>query len=163
MNKFVDYAGNDIIYVGCPACEYAKHKFEVPCGMVYEDKYLTVTQDWELPIPGMMIVSPKRHVEYLSELTPIERNHVFSVVNDVIIILRREGFVSGANVIFEEKKDRHLHVWILPRDGWKERGVDPTKDIRELQRFAIENMKTVENITKINNIAEILRKNLSNR
>ena len=53
-------------------CAYANHVFALQCGMVYEDEMITISQDWELPINGFMVVCPKRHVEYLSELTEDE-------------------------------------------------------------------------------------------
>ena len=54
-----NYANEEISYNGCPGCAYAKHEFELPCGMAYENNNFTMSQDWELPIEGFYIVSPK--------------------------------------------------------------------------------------------------------
>ena len=48
----------------------------------------TLSQDWELPIKGFFIVSPKRHIEKLSELTAEERNEMFYIVDKTVKILR---------------------------------------------------------------------------
>ena len=55
-----NYANEEISYRGCPGCAYAKHEFELPCKMAYENDNFTLSQDWELPIEGFLIVSPKK-------------------------------------------------------------------------------------------------------
>ena len=50
----LNYANERIEFVGCLACAYAKHEFELPCGMAYEDALFTLSQDWELPIQGFL-------------------------------------------------------------------------------------------------------------
>lgn len=50
-----------------------------------------MAQDWELPIEGFMIVSPKRHVERLDEFSRDERIEMFDIVDRVISILRERG------------------------------------------------------------------------
>ena len=55
-----NYKNEKIEFSGCPGCAYAKHEFALPCGMAYEDELFTLSQDWELPIEGFMVISPKR-------------------------------------------------------------------------------------------------------
>lgn len=50
----IDYANNLIEFKGCPGCAYAKHEFSLPCKMAYENENFTLSQDWELPIPGFL-------------------------------------------------------------------------------------------------------------
>lgn len=50
-----------------------------------------MAQDWDLPIEGFMIVSPKRHVERLDEFSRDERIEMFDIVDRVISILRERG------------------------------------------------------------------------
>ena len=57
-------------------------------GMAYENDRFTLSQDWELPIQGFFIVSPKRHIEKLCELTKDERNEMFEIVDKTVKILR---------------------------------------------------------------------------
>lgn len=161
MMKTVDYAGNVIECAGsCPACAYANHEFELPCGMTYEDEICTVSQDWQLPINGMIIVAPKRHVKFFDELTSGERTHLFEIVNKVIAILRKNNVAKEFNVLFEEKKDIHFHIWILPRDGWNELGINPTKEIDKLQKYALEHFKTKENFEKIAETSNLISLNM---
>ena len=52
----INYANKKVEFTGCPGCAYANHKFELPCGMAYENERFTLSQDWELPIEGFMVV-----------------------------------------------------------------------------------------------------------
>ena len=38
-----NYANEEISYRGCPGCAYAKHEFELPCGMAYENDNFTLS------------------------------------------------------------------------------------------------------------------------
>jgi diadenosine tetraphosphate (Ap4A) HIT family hydrolase len=162
-NKSVDYAGNAISFGNgdCPACAYARGEFLIPCGLAYEDDVCTVSQDWQIPINGFMIVAPKRHITSLEQMTETERNHIFNIVNKVISILRNNKTANDFNVIFEEKKDVHFHVWILPRDQWKELGINPTKEIGKLFEYALANLRTKENLDAISKTNTLLKKELA--
>ena len=52
----INYANEIVKFEGCPGCAYAKHEFVLPCGMAYEDELFTLSQDWELPIEGFMVL-----------------------------------------------------------------------------------------------------------
>ena len=84
MNKMMNYCNQEFEFNDCPACAYAKHEFSLPCGMAYEDFNYTLSQDWKLPIPGFLVVSPKRHVEKFGELSDNERIEIFNIVNKTI-------------------------------------------------------------------------------
>ena len=111
----INYANKEIKFEGCPGCAYAKHEFDLPCGIAYENEKFILSQDWELPILGFFIVSPKKHIEKLEELTKEERDEMFDIVDKTIKILRRNNICDRFDIIFEEKENRHLHVWIMPR------------------------------------------------
>ena len=92
MMKTLDYADTELICLeDCPGCAYANHEFILPCGMAYEDDMCTISQDWQLPINGMIIIAPKRHVVTFEEMTKEERVHLFEMVNKVISILRKKN------------------------------------------------------------------------
>ena len=153
-----NYANEEISYRGCPGCAYAKHEFELPCGMAYENDNFTLSQDWELPIEGFLIVSPKRHIEKLSELTDNERNEMFDIVNKTIKILRENNVCDRFEIIFEEKENRHLHVWIMPRHKWMTELVDDIIDnIGTILEYAKSNFRSENVYAKINNITKIVK------
>ncbi len=154
-----NYKGEELIYTGCPACAYARKEFSLPCCMAYEDENFTISQDWELPIEGFLIVSPKRHIEKLSDLTDYERNEMFDIVNKTIKILRENNVCDRFEIIFEEKENRHLHVWIMPRQEWMKNLVDNIIDnIGIICEYAKENMRNEKTYNEINRVSEILKK-----
>ena len=126
--------------------------------MAYENERFTLSQDWELPIKGFFIVSPKRHVEKLCELTDDERNEMLYIVDMTMKILRANKICDRFDYVFEEKENRHLHVWIMPRHKWmNEVADDIIDDIRSVFKFAKENFRSAENYEEINRITNIVR------
>ena len=154
----INYANEEIVVSGCPGCAYANHDFKLPCGMAYENEKFTLSQDWELPIEGFFIVSPKQHIEKLSELTDDERNEMFDIVNKTIKILREENVCDGFEIIFEEREKKHLHVWIMPRHKWMRDLFDDIVDnIGTTFEYAKNNYKSEDVYENINRITKIVR------
>lgn len=154
-----NYANEIIEYNGCPGCAYANHEFELPCGMAYENDNFTLAQDWELPIPGFMIASPKRHIEKLEELSNIERNELFNIVNNTIKILRNNNICDRFDVIFEEKENKHFHVWIMPRYEWMNKICDDIiHHVDVIMNYAKENLRNKETYNEINKASDIVKK-----
>lgn len=87
----ISYENKEIEIKGCPGCAYAKHQFDVPCGIAYENERFILSQDWEVPILGFFIVSPKKHIEKLEELTKNERDEMFDIVDKTIKTLRENN------------------------------------------------------------------------
>ncbi len=155
----INYMGEKIEFTNCPACAYAKHEFELPCKMAYENDLFTLSQDWELPIEGFFVVSPKRHVEKFSELTDNERIEIFNIVDKTIKILRNNNVCDRFNVIFEEKEDRHFHIWIMPRHKWMSDLVgDISDNIGVIFDYAKNNLRTKEVFDNIERITKIVKK-----
>ena len=158
----ISYNNKEINYEGCPGCAYAKHEFELDCGMAFENDEFTVSQDWELPIKGFFIVSPKRHIEKLSELTNEERNEMFDLVNKTVNILRNNNICDRFDYIFEEKENRHLHVWILPRYDWmNEICEDIIDNIGLITKYVKENYRNNNVYAEINKITGIIKNELN--
>ncbi len=156
----INYANEEITFSGCPGCSYAKHEFKLPCGMAYENEKFTLSQDWELPIEGFLIVSPKKHIEKLSELTDDERNEMFDIVNKTIKILRENDVCDRFEIIFEEKENRHLHVWIMPRHEWMCDLVDDIiGNIGTILEYAKNNFRSKDVYENINRITKIVKDN----
>lgn len=158
----IDYANNEIIVDGCYSCAFSRHEFSLPCGLVFENENLTIAQDWELPIIGFMIVCPKRHMEYFSELSYEEVSELYCYVHKTITYLKQLNVCDEFDIIVSEKKSSHLHIWISPKHKWiKDMFKNPTHHISEIFKYAKENLKTEENLKNIAEINEKLR-NLMN-
>ena len=154
----ITYNNRTITNNGCPGCAYARHEFYLDCGMAYENERFTLSQDFELPIPGFMIVAPKRHIEMLSELTDEERNEMFSIVDKAVKIMRANHICERFDYIFEEKESRHLHVWILPRYDWMtERADDILANLESIFEYALLNFRNEDTYREIKRITDIVR------
>ena len=111
--------------------------------------------------PRIFVVSPKRCVECFNELTNEERVEIFEIVNKTINILRENDICDRFDVIFEEKEQRHFHIWIMPRHKWMSDLVGDIIDhIGEVFAYAKTNFRTIDNYEKIKEITEIVRKNI---
>ena len=157
----INYANEIVKYEGCPGCAYANHEFKLPCGMAYEDELFTLSQDWELPIEGFMVLSPKRCIEFFSELTEEERIKSFDLVNKTINILKENNICDRFNVIFEEKEGRHFHIWIMPRHKWmSDMFEDITDNIGEIFAYAKSNFHDQSIYNRIKEITNIVKDNI---
>ena len=159
----ISYAGEKIELNGCHGCLFARHEFSLPCGIAYENNKFILSQDFELPIQGFFVVSPIRHIETFWELTENERVEIFEIVNKTIEILKNNNICERFNVIFEEKKNRHFHIWIMPRHKWMEEfGGNIINNIGKIFEYSKTNMRTKGNLEKINEITNIVRKEFKN-
>ena len=157
----LNYAGEKVEFDGCLSCLFAEHKFSLPCGIAYENEKFILSQDFELPIQGFFVVSPKKHIETFGELTENERIEIFEIVNKTIEILRENKICDRFDVIFEEKKNKHFHIWIMPRHKWMEEfGGSIINNIGKIFEYSKNNMRTKENIDKINEITKILKREI---
>lgn len=153
----INYANEEVKFNGCPGCAFANHEFSLPCGMAYENDRFTLAQDWELPIQGFFVVSPKRCISKFEELQVEERVEIFEIVDKTIKVLRENNICDRFNVVFEEKKNRHFHIWIMPRHDWMRELVgDIIDNIGQIFEYAKENMRTTENYEKIDEITHIV-------
>ncbi len=156
----INYANENVYFNGCPACAYANHEFKLPCGMAYENERFTLSQDWELPIQGFFVVSPKRCVEKFEQLNKEEKIEIFEIVDKTVKILRENNICDRFNIIFEEKENRHFHVWIMPRHKWMSDLVENIIDnIGMIFEYAKNNMRNDENFNVIKEITNLVRKN----
>mgnify|MGYP003485490800 CR=1 FL=1 len=114
----ITYDNKEVTYRCCPGCAYFNREFKLSCGMAYENENFTISQDWELPISGLMVLSPKKHIHEFLELTDSERNELFYLVNKTIDCLKNNNIAETFLVLFEERKNIHFHVCIIPRHKW---------------------------------------------
>lgn len=160
----ISYENKEIEIKGCPGCAYAKHQFDVPCGIAYENERFILSQDWEVPILGFFIVSPKKHIEKLEELTKNERDEMFDIVDKTIKILRENNICDRFDIIFEEREDKHSHVWIIPRYAWMNEICDRIiKNIGTILDYAKKNFRTRDVYEQISQITKIVKKNFASK
>lgn len=160
MITFTNYRNEKVDVNGCPACAYARHEFSLPCGMAFENERFTLSQDWQLPIIGFMVLGPKRCIREFSELTDIERVEMFDIINKTIIILKKHNVCDNFNVVFEEKSC-HFHVWIMPRHDWMYKiNENIMGSIEKVFDYALDNFRNEQVYKKIEMVNNIIRREL---
>lgn len=153
MRTATDITGRKIEF-GCMSCDISEHKLVPPGGMIYEDGFVTLAADVEVPIEGFIILAPKRHVLGLNDLTSKERYHITEVLNEAIKALKELGIAETVNVVQEEH--RHMHIWILPNHEWMKECRCGLKEIRELFKLA-KNISAKEGVYKVLYAAQRLK------
>lgn len=156
-----DLCGNEHIINGCLGCEISSGRLNPIGGILYKDEYFSVSQDFELPINGFIIISSIKHFENLNELSDVERTILIQLINRIIELLKSYNIADSFNVILEEKKGYHFHVWIMPRNNWMiEKFGKVLKNIKLIQDYAKENLRNDDNIENILNTCKKLKSDL---
>lgn len=145
MHRAKDIVGREIEF-DCMSCDIVSGKLVPPGGMIYQDQYVTLAGDVEVPIEGFIILAPKRHITSIVELTEIERYKLMEVLNLSIKALKELGICDDVEIYQEEK--HHLHIWILPKHQWMRNfkcGVRDSKKLFLIARY-IANKKGVYDV-----------------
>ena len=162
MSIIKDLTGKQQELNGCLGCEIVNGNIAPFGGVLYKNKHFTITQDFELPIDGFIVISSVRHIEKLTELTFEERGDLMELINKTLSILREHNIAEEYNVILEEKEGYHFHIWLMPRHKWMiEKFGKVLKSIKAIQDYALENLRTSENISQILNTCKILESELN--
>ena len=158
MNIIKDLTGKEQAFNGCLGCEIVNGNLVPFGGVLFADKYFTIMQDFELPIDGFIVISSVRHIEKFTDLTSEERIDLIGLINKTLTILRENKVAEEFNVILEEKQGYHFHIWLMPRHKWMiEKYGKVLKNIKQIQDYALDNLRTKENIDKISQTCDILR------
>ncbi len=153
--KSVDILGNEIEF-DCLGCDIANHKLIPPGGYVYEDGFINVSADPEIPIPGFMVLGISKHVKSMNELSKEERVSIMEVLNRTIQIIKKVQ-ISKEVLIVQEERAGHFHIWIVPIYGWMEKYGKSVVNIKEIIDYSKNNFN--ENVKEelINAVEKIRR------
>ncbi|MCI8290772.1 MAG: HIT family hydrolase [Clostridia bacterium] len=137
-NKMTDFLGKEWKY-DCLGCAMGEKKVIPPGGMIYENEIVNLAQDPEIPIKGFFIVSVKRHVNSIIDLTKEERYEVIELVNMAIKTIKDLGLTNEVTIV-QEERSKHLHIWIFPHYEWmSEKFGKGITYLRDISSYAQEN------------------------
>ncbi|MFZ1626511.1 MAG: diadenosine tetraphosphate hydrolase [Candidatus Moraniibacteriota bacterium] len=153
-----DFTGvkKDVKCIGC-ACATAGQSI---AGYVNETELFHVHQDQEVPIPGFVILSTKRHVDSITDFTDAEANEFIALARRIRQAQREVLGIEHVYLVQEEDTEDHFHLWMLPRYDWMK---DEAKFGRKVGsahnvlKFAEQNMKTPDNIALVIDAANKLK------
>lgn len=128
--KFIDLLGNEIEFE-CLGCDIANHKLIPPGGYVYEDDFINISADPEIPIPGFMVLGINKHVRTMNELSKEERYRIIDILNLTIENIKKCG-IANKTLVIQEERSRHFHIWIIPMHEWMKEYGESVKNIDKI-------------------------------
>jgi len=150
--------------IECIGCALKDGSIECYGGIVVETENFEVQQDYETPIPGFMIISSKKHVKGIEDLSEDERKEFIELLYDVRKAISEVLDVEYVYIIQKEdciKNRSHFHIWLFPRYDWMEKFGDKIASVTKIIEYARGEMKTEDNLIKVGDAAEKIRVYLS--
>jgi ATP adenylyltransferase len=107
-------------YKGCVFCGIAKNDPKVLKKVIYRDKTMMVIMNIFPYNVGHLQVVPRRHVEWLEDLSDEEYSHFDGLIRKTVKLLKKSlnpiGFNVGMNLGKHSGQSiTHLHCQIVPR------------------------------------------------
>lgn len=158
MKTIINFKGENK-EIDCIGCAIEKGEI-INDYLVFQTKYFAVEQDFEIPIPGFLIIRTRKHIKSIEEFNSGEKNEFTNVLIKTRKALRKVLDVDTVYLHQEEDTNHHFHLWVLPRYKWMEKFGKDIKSVRPVMEFARENFKTpkkLEEVGKsINNLKSFL-------
>ena len=153
MNKVIDIFGKEIEFE-CMGCDIANHKLIPPGGYVYEDDFINVSADPEIPIKGFMVLGINKHIKSLNEMSETERINIIKILNKTISTIKKVNIAKEVLLIQEEKAN-HFHIWIVPIHDWMNKFGKNVKNIKEIIDYSKQNFNENQKIELLQAIEDI--------
>ena len=149
------------VTVSCIACAISKKEIEVFGVIIAESEHFQVANDFEIPIPGFLIVNSKRHIQGSGDFSLAEAEDFGTFLSKVRKAMREVLDIKAVTLIQEEKTENsHFHMWLFPWYEWmKEIGVGLTS-IPSIMEHAKEHRGGEGTLTEIAAASEKLRRHI---
>ena len=146
MNR-KDILGNEI-KSECVGCAIVRGEIQLPGGVIYDGKSIILAADPEIPIPGFLIITSKRHIQSFAELSSEERTEI----GNIIVLAERaikDLKIAETVTLVQEERSKHFHIWIFPNQEWmREKYGYGLQYLRDINAYARQNASE-ENIEKV--------------
>jgi diadenosine tetraphosphate (Ap4A) HIT family hydrolase len=153
--NIVDLTGKTkkIVCLGCD-----REKGLIDLGDIVKSEYFDAHQDYEIPIPGFVIVSSRRHIQSIDEFTEDEQRDFIKFLCRLRSAQRKVLGIEVIYIVQEEDTSHHFHVWMFPRFDWMEEKFGrKIQSVRPIMEYARENMKTDDNIQEVETATQKLK------
>ena len=154
MNR-KDILGNEI-KSECVGCAIVRGEVKLPGGIIYDGESIILAADPEIPIPGFLIITSKRHIQSFAELTADERTEIG---NTIAIAERaiKDLKIAETVTLVQEERSKHFHIWIFPNQEWmQEKFGYGLQYLREINAYARENASD-EDVIRVIKVAEEIK------
>lgn len=119
----------------CVGCSTVSDRALLPGGVILENTHFILHQDPEVPVESFFVITAKRHVRYLPELTEEELRALHEMVSKARAIAGKLDVAEQYTLLLEERS-AHLHIWLFPRLPWMYQYEDSVSSIREIMKDA---------------------------
>ena len=128
-----------------------------PDETIIKTKYFRLEQDWEIPIPGFLIIASLGGVKSVTDFTEEESQEFIKLV-----VKARKGMkeVLGINDVYlyqNEATEHSFHLWMFPRHKWMGKIGTGIESVRPIMNYSKENMVNEETIKKVKEDVEKMR------
>ncbi len=150
--------------IDCIGCALQRGEIKCLGEKVGETKNFDVQQDYEIPIPGFMILASKKHLKGIEDFSERERKEYVEFLFRIRKAMTKVLGVEFSYVVQEEdsiSSSSHFHVWLFPRYDWMEKFGRGVKSVVPIMEYARNNMKTKQNLEKVVDIAKKIKKELA--
>lgn len=162
--KFLDRSELSVDDSMCRGCflEKAEH-LPTELDPIWENDFFVIRQDAECPVPGFFIVSTRRHIHTIGDLTLEQASELGVIINRLRDTMNMNLGIKRVHIFLEERLiEPHLHIWMLPLwpNIMKEHRIDPKIWNSNIYTY-ISLFTYEENKEKILHINQIMRQTLA--
>lgn len=133
-----------------------------PNEKVVETKSMEIHQDWEVPIPGFFILSPKRKIRSISEFTDGESAEFMNVLRNIRKGMKEVLGIKDVYLFQNEDTEHNFHLWIFPRHDWMEKFGRKIQSVRPIINYAKANMVTDDIVEEVKESTRKMREYMKN-
>jgi diadenosine tetraphosphate (Ap4A) HIT family hydrolase len=150
MVREITDIGGTTVELDCLSCAIAQNKVEIRGGSVIRSKYFDVHQDFEIPIPGFMILTSLRHLKAVDEFTEEESAEFMEILRAARKLQRDVLGIETVYLHQEEDTSHHFHLWMFPRYDWMRAQFGrKAESMRPIMEYARTELKTDVNLKKL--------------
>jgi len=153
--NIVDFTGKTK-KIACLAC--AREKGEVDLGNITKSEYFDAHQDYEIPIPGFIIISSRRHIQSVDEFTEDEQQDFIEFLCRIRSVMRKALGIETTYLFQAEDTTHHFHIWLIPRYSWMtEKFGTKIESVRPIINYSKEFLRTESDIAKVEEATQKLK------
>jgi diadenosine tetraphosphate (Ap4A) HIT family hydrolase len=157
--EITNYKGG-VKKISCLAC--AREKSEINLGDIVKSAHFDAHQDYEVPIPGFIIISSRRHFKSVDEFTEKEQKDFIKFLFRLRSAMRQVLGIRVVHIFHREDTAHHFHFCLMPRYGWMKKFGEKIESARPIVEFAKKNLKAKNNINKVDKATRKLKQFFKN-
>jgi len=142
--------------IACLGC--AREKGEIDLGNITKSEYFDAHQDYEIPIPGFVIISSRRHIQSIDEFTEDEQGDFIKFLCRMRSAMRKVLGIETIYLFQSEDTIHHFHVWLIPRYDWMtEKFGRKIESVRPIVNYSKEFLRTESGIAEVKEATQKLK------